>query len=298
MDEDINLRDYLAVVIKRWPLVLVITVGAMLFFGLPSLSRKDVYEAKVSILLKETTGSGSSATGQLASMLGFKTGSGAAEFPKIMESRSVAEIVFDSLRLDKKITGWDSPEIKKQELIKSLMSMVDISGTDLMEIKVLTEDPILSADIANAMVAAGEQYWKKINYTEARKKKEYIESQLPRIEGELRLAENAIKKFTLLSSDPNELQGVELKRLEREYEIQNSTYVMLRKEYESAKLDESKELTPFSIIDPAERPVKPLKHKIVLNFVIGFVFGAFCSVFLAFFLEYWQNISSSTYKKV
>ncbi|MFA6169568.1 MAG: GNVR domain-containing protein [Candidatus Margulisiibacteriota bacterium] len=289
MDEDINLRDYLAVVLKRWPLVLIISVGSMLFFGLPSLSKDKVYEAKISVLLKESSGTNSSATGQLASMLGFKAGSGAAEFPKILNSRSVAEIVFDKLQLDKKIKGWDSPEVKKQELVGSLMSMMDISGSDLMEIKVITKDPALAADIANVTVAAGEQYWKKINYTETRKKREYIESQLPRIEGELRRAENAIKKFTLISNDPGALQGVELKRLEREYEIQNATYIMLRKEYEAVKLDQSKELAPFSIIDPAEIPDKPLKNKVILNFVIGLVFGVFGSVFLAFFLEYWQT---------
>jgi len=285
MEEEVNLRDYINVILKRWWLVAVITLVATLLSGWSSLSKKDMYEAKATILIKDVA---NESKNQLASMLGFKSNTNAG-FPNIITSRSVAEMVFDDLNLSKRIKNWDDPKAKKQSLIKSLMAMVDISGTELMEIKVKTEDAQLSADIANSLTTAGEQYWKTINYTEARKKREYIESQLPRVESDLRRAENAIKRFTLLSVDPNSMQGVELKRLQREYEIQNATYMMLRQEYESVKLDESKELAPFSLIDKAEAPVKPIKPKILLSFAIGLVFGGFSSVFLAFFFEYWEK---------
>ena len=46
MENEINLRDYLEVVAKRWYLVLVSMVIAALLIGLPSISKKSLYEAK------------------------------------------------------------------------------------------------------------------------------------------------------------------------------------------------------------------------------------------------------------
>ena len=83
-----------------------------------------------------------------------------------------------------------------------------------------------------------------------------------------------------------------MKRLEREYEIQNAVYTMLRKEYETTLLEESKEVTPFSIVDPAEVPERPFKPRVKLNTIIGALLGVFAGLFLAFFWEYWETSGS------
>jgi len=77
--------------------------------------------------------------------------------------------------------------------------------------------------------------------------------------------------------------------IQRDYDIYSSVYTMLRKEQESAKLDASKEIPPFAIVDNAEPAIKPSKPNIKLNVVIGLVLGIFSCIFLAFFVEYWQK---------
>jgi uncharacterized protein involved in exopolysaccharide biosynthesis len=84
-------------------------------------------------------------------------------------------------------------------------------------------------------------------------------------------------------------QGIEISRLNRELDIQNTVYTMLRKEFESVKLEESKEIPPFSIVDEAVAPEKPSRPRKKLNTVIGFVLGSFLGTFLAFFKEYWEK---------
>jgi uncharacterized protein involved in exopolysaccharide biosynthesis len=293
MEEEINIIDYINVLIKRWYVILLITIVAALYMGMPNISRKDLYEANASMLFKE---SGSVAQSPLAGLLGIKSipGGGGDAFPIIILSRSVAERVLDDMELKKRIKGWDNPKIEKQELISSVQSMPKYSNEKgLFEIKVTTVDPDLSADIANAFAKAGAEFWNKMNYTEARKKREYIESQLPRVERDLKKAETSLKNFSLISPSVSDLQSVEFKRLERDYKIQEESYTLLRREYEAVKLDESKELQPFTMIDPAEKPLKPIKPKIMLNFVIGTVMGLFGGIFLAFGLEYWSgNIRS------
>jgi uncharacterized protein involved in exopolysaccharide biosynthesis len=237
-------------------------------------------------MMKDSKGGGSM---QLAGLLGIKSGPSAAGFPNVLASRSVAEAVFDDLDLAHRIPDWDNPAANKSELITLLMSMVEITVGETADIKARADNPVLAADIANEYPLAAEKVWKMMNYTEARKKKEYIESQLPRVTGELKSSEERIKRYGLLSVDPSSLAGVESLRLQREYEIQSKTYLMLRGEYESVKLDESKELAPFSVIDRAEVPIKPASAKAGLRFVVGFIFGALISFFLIIFIEYWNK---------
>ena len=148
---------------------------------------------------------------------------------------------------------------------------------------------VLSADLANGFADAAINVWKELNYTEARKQREYIESQLPSVERDLRMAENAMKKFSLISPNAGSMQGVEYVRLKRECDIQNATYVMLRKEYESVKLEESKQVDPFSVIEMAKVPIKPVARSVRLRFMIGLILGMGLGVFTAFFLEYWER---------
>lgn len=287
MEEEINLRDYLETAWKWKYLIVGITVAATLLIGWPSLSTKKEYETKATIMIKDSKGSGGA--GQLAGLLGLKTGASAAGFSNILTSRSVAETVFDDLDLAHRIKGWDLPANQKPELVTLLTYMVEVVNGDLTDIKARAGDPVLAADLANYYPLAAEKVWKAMNYTEARKKKEYIEGQLPRVGLELKNSEDAIKRYGMLSVDPASMAGIEALRLQREFEIQSKTYMMLRGEYESVKLDESKELSPFSIIDRAEVPLKPVSGKATLRFVIGFIFGGIISVCLAFFLEYWQR---------
>jgi uncharacterized protein involved in exopolysaccharide biosynthesis len=263
---------------------------ASLLVGLPTFSKKNAYEAKVALLLKGNTG-GLGSPSSLAGLLGINMSSTqGGTFPILLQSRVVAEGVLEGANLTKRIKGWDSPQTRKQDLISQVQNLAKFSDKGgLFEIKVVTDDPNLSADIANTYARAGADYWKKMNYTEARKKREYIESQLPRVEWDLKRAEESLKRFSLISPSTVNLQGVEFGRLQREYEIQNSAYTMMRKEYESAKLDESKEVDPFSMIDPAEPATIPIKPKVMLNFVIGAILGLFGGSFMAFGLEYWEK---------
>jgi uncharacterized protein involved in exopolysaccharide biosynthesis len=196
------------------------------------------------------------------------------------------------MKLAERIEGWDDPELTRQKLINRVRGMIKKPKTEggLLEVKAEFGDQELVADIANGYLEALSYFWNKLNYTEAQKKKEYIESQLPRVEADLRQAEERYKQFTLLGSVGGS-GGVELARLSRELEVQNAVYAMLRKEHETVKLESSKDIEPFSIVDRAVRPEGKSKPKVKLNTMIGLVLGLFSGVFLAFFKEYWEKSS-------
>jgi uncharacterized protein involved in exopolysaccharide biosynthesis len=288
MEDEINLMDYINVILKWKYLIFFMAIVMSLIGGLPSLLRKETYEAKSVLLLKEKDTLQNNMAG-LQAILGNSAGN-KNTFPVLLKSRAVAGKVIDDLNLKNRIKGWNDPGLKKQDLVSSVQSMVkSIDREGMFEIIAVTDDPVLSADLANGFAKAGASLWNEMNYTEARKKREYIEGQLPRVDADLRRAEITLKKFAIISPNPNFSLSMELKRLQREYEIQGDVYTMLRKEYESAKIEESKDIAPFSVIDQAEMPIKPVPPKTVLNFTIGLIVGIFAGTFFAFGAEYWEK---------
>jgi uncharacterized protein involved in exopolysaccharide biosynthesis len=304
METLLDIREYLKVIAKRWVLISLCIIGFMLYAFIFSLWQRPVYEASTTFIMNTGRAGGSAQLAGLAGLAGisFPSGGGSShDLAQIIRSNAVAQKVLRELNLRQRIKGWDNPAIEDFRLAGVLQSSLkepELNGNFVI-IRVEHRDPKLVAEIANGFVNAMKYLWNDINYTEAKNKRHYIEGQLPRIEGKLRAAEQSLKRFTLLSPPGANMsqiisgtgsQGIELTRLTRELEIQNSVYTMLRKEYETVKLEESKEIPPFSVVDVAVEPLQPIKPKMKMNVTIGFILGLLFGIFVAFFLEYWNNL--------
>lgn len=79
-------------------------------------------------------------------------------------------------------------------------------------------------------------------------------------------------------------QSIQLVRLERNAKVNEDIYLMLKRRYEEAKLQEVAEVGNVSIIDTAvvsKIPVSPKKEK---NFLMGIILGIFFGITVAFIL--------------
>lgn len=290
-NDDLSLRDYVEVVQKRWKTVLVVTLVVVLFVLIATLRQPKTYDAKISILLRSGGSGTASQMAGLASLAGIDVVSGGGDrgdLASLLQSKVVAEKVVKDLKLRERIKGWDDPAYSDDKFAPAVLGMLQKPEEEgnLLGLRVEYTDPVLVAEIANAYADALSYYWNKLNYSEAQKKKEYIEAQLPRVERELAEVEGRIKRFTMLGVNPT---SIELKRLEREFEIQNTVYTMLRKEYETVKLEESKKMSPFAVIDRAVVPERPFKPRVKFNLQVGLMLGLFSGVFIAFMQEYWSR---------
>lgn len=283
MNQEIDLYAYILLFKNKWKLIVVFTLlfGALSAFY--SLRQTPIYEAKTTILMR-SGGSSISQVNGLASVLGINVGRGGSSADDIiglMKSRVVAEKVLDDLNLVKRIKGWDNPNSDRQGLISAVSGMLLPTGTfgSILEIKTAAPDPQLAADLADAFVAAVGYYWNELNFTEAQNKLKYIDKELPRLKDDLSLVEDKVKMApgTALS-----FQG----SVQRDYEIYNSVYTMMRKEQESTKLEAAKELPPFAVIDKAIKPTSPSRPKTRLNVTIGLMTGLFFGIFVAIMQEY------------
>jgi uncharacterized protein involved in exopolysaccharide biosynthesis len=292
-DDEIDLREYFGVILKQWKLIVVVTLAVSLAAFLYSSSQKPVYEAKATVLIRSGGVSAMSQYAGLAGILGINpgnTGGNLGDLTELIKSRAVAIKVLEDLKLTQRIKGWDDPKSKKEDLAAAVGGMLGSLKTigNILEIKAEANDPQLAADVANEYFNAISYFWNELNYTEAQKKLKYIQAELPRVERDLRSVEDKLKLA------PRSTMGLALSgqgSLQRDFDIYSSVYTMLRKEYESTKLEASKEIVPFSMLDPALKPSSPSKPKVKLNTMIGLVLGAFIGIFGAFFLEYWEKSS-------
>ncbi len=307
-EHEINLRDYLSVIWKRKLSIVISIAFFTLIAFILSYTQRPSYEAKTTLLLRSSVSGTASQFAGLAGLAGINlstSGSSVGDIMSLIKSDAVASRVLQELRLRERIPGWDNPAWSEHKLVTSVSNLLrePVLEGNLLELKVEFSDPEMAAEIANGFVDALTFEWNRLNYTEAKKKREYIESQLPRVQTDLRTAEEKYKRFTLLApqksaslpvnlmggSSVSQSQGIESARLAREVDIQNNVYSMLRREYEQVKLDESKEIPPFSVIDRAVKPEFRSRPKTKLNLMVGFSIGLLAGLFQAFFREYWER---------
>ena len=108
-----------------------------------------------------------------------------------------------------------------------------------------------------------------------------IEKQLTESKFDLFKAEEALTEFN--KSNKNYLKSAELKlqfaRLQREVLTENAIYTEVRKQFEIAKINVSKESESITILDKAYEPVFKSGPKRALICVVGFLLGLLLSVF-------------------
>ena len=182
----------------------------------------------------------------------------------------------------------DGSDPEKSQLFKGMEQLGDLitveeSGTGLIEVSVLMEEPQLAADIANYISDFVKDFVSYEQGKEAKRNLEFIKNQLINSKDDLEYSEKELtqfkEKFSYTNPSLDEMRG----RLERNIESNLQVYITLRQQYELAKIEEARDLLLVTILDEAEAPVlkkKPQRRLIVIG---GIITGFFLSTLWAFF---------------
>ena len=87
--------------------------------------------------------------------------------------------------------------------------------------------------------------------------------------------------------------GTEYLRKLRELKFNETLYELLLKQYELAKLDESRDATVIQVVDKAEPPEKRYKPKRRQMVMIAAISALFVSIFAAFLMEFMEKTKSN-----
>jgi tyrosine-protein kinase Etk/Wzc len=84
-------------------------------------------------------------------------------------------------------------------------------------------------------------------------------------------------------------KNLELARLERDAQVNNKIYVMLREKYEETRIREASQVNLIQIVDRAEPPANPVRPKTKLNLMLAGLFGFLFGVALAYGRAYFDR---------
>jgi len=201
VEDEINLLDYLIVLLKRKKLIIFITLGAAVITAIISLIMPSIYRAETRILPPQT-GSSSTALGMLSQMTGVSEIAGSALGLKtpgdlyvgMLKSRTVADRIIERFNL-MKLYDSEYREDAREHLVEDVLQAEIDKDSGIINIGVEDKDPKRAADMANAFVEELKNLTKGLAVTEAAQRRLFFEEQLKDTKMALIKAEEEMQGF-------------------------------------------------------------------------------------------------------
>jgi len=278
-EEEIDLREYISVLLKRKGIIILIFLVAVITAALMSyFILNPIYQSSVvfSIALVDNRPP-TSFVAQIENNV------------PVINIHESLEIINSNLVLDEVIKRMGL-NISSDQL-RSRIKVENIKNTNFVKVTVEADSPeeskYLAENIVRVFIEENQsKYTEKIKIIEKRIK--ILEQEIVKFEGKIQEIENAKKKI---------VTSKELSEAERYFQTSlllnsstNERNLYNNSIYQINTLQERlNNCQDFRIINYAQSPVVPVKPNKKLNILIAGVLGLFVGVFVAFFLEFWQK---------
>lgn len=281
----------------RWMIIIL----ALLFggyAGLKSVTSAKGYTAEAQFMPKGARGGGQ--LSGIAAQFGVNLGGGDATnspqfYIDLLETKGllwpIAQKKF-SIRTDSGMrTGdlltlynikKDRPVVMKVKVIEALQRQIKgvaSPKTGVITLSVVTGNPELSVHIAESVLEQVNVYNLGNRQKQAAAERAFAERQVGEKRAELRQAESEMETFleTNRSYRQSPQLALEFNRLQREVERRNLIYSSLLSAYETARIEEVKDLPVITVIEPPELPIGPNRRggarKTAIGLFVGFILG-------------------------
>jgi len=279
IEEEIDLREYINILLKRKGIIILIFLIAVITAALVSyFTLSPVYQSSTvfSIALIDNR----PATTIVAQVEN--------NVPIIKISESL-EVINSNLILDEVIKRSDLNITSDQ--LKTRIEVENLKNTNFIKVTVKADSPEKAKELAENIVKVfieknQNKYTEKTKIIEERIK--ILEQEIVVSEKSIREIENAMKKVSAskdLSEAERYFQTSSLLNLSsNEKNLYNNSIYQINTLQERLNNCED-----FKIINYAQLPAAPIKSNKKLNVLIAGVLGLFVGIFVAFFLEFWQK---------
>ena len=261
---ELTLEDIFRMFRKHRLLFVGVVIAAVALTGLYLFFATPIYEASVTVKVEPTSKSSMSDI-FMDQVTGSYSSKDISTEVELIKSRSNFEKVITDLDL---VDRMIEPEVKEKmiqegyseedivdSLAKTLSEIVTVSpvkDTRIVKISVQHANPALATDIANKLAEVYNEKLADLSKRDVRTKREFIESQIPLIEADLRQATDALKEFKetykiyvleehaksllqILSNYDQQYNNLSLQLNEKQAE--KDAYLQLLKEFESSEAE-------------------------------------------------------------
>ncbi|MDD2539978.1 MAG: GNVR domain-containing protein [Desulfuromonadaceae bacterium] len=198
-EEEINLLELLRVIVRNLPLIAKITGTVALLSIVVSLTMKNIYTAKATLLPPQKDSGGGAAAllasmgGGLAGLAGGLGGGGTTGlYLEILKSRSVADAVIKRLDLQKELKAKNGEDTRKK--LEGLVKFQ--AGKDgFITVSADYTDPVKAALLANTFVDELQNKSLSLNLSKAGTERNFLEKRLVVVKRDLKNAEDEMKNF-------------------------------------------------------------------------------------------------------
>ena len=193
MEEEIDLREYINIIVRRWKWIAGITLVAVVTAAVVSFLLPPTFEAKAGVVIVKSKSEVTfepkyrTLTEEELGSVGIDITARRKALEALVKSSSVAAEVIDKL--------GSSLEPEERE-VEALLEMVETEASgDLIGIKVKGEDPKKIAAIANAWGEAYEEYVNGL-YGGSPQSSEDIQAQVAEAKSSYKKAQETLARFT------------------------------------------------------------------------------------------------------
>ena len=309
-EEARSVLEILNVLLKRWrvvlgfPFVVAVVVVGISFFVPPTFTATTSFVPEM-----RSEGGLPGGLGALAGQLGISLGGEASQSPRFYAEVSKSRGILDRLLLSRYADprtghqiadsttlltilqsggrkGVDSLERGARKLAGLIAVGVD-AQTNIVTLRVQSQYPALAAALANRLVAYLNDFNTLSRQSQARERRKFTEQRVAAGEQELRDAEEALKRFYQANRSWQQSPQLvfEEGQLRRQVDLRQELYRTLRREYETARIQEVNDTPVITVIDAAVVPQRKSGPKRRLWAALAVVISGVFGVFLAFGAE-------------
>lgn len=177
-----------------------------------------------------------------------------------------------------------------EQLNKRISVRVD-AQTSIVRLNIDARYPALAAAVANRLVQYLNEFNTQKRQSQARERRRFSEQRVAAADSELRHAEEAVKTF--YERNRGWQQAPELvfeeARLRRQVNVGQEVYLTLKREYETARIEEVNDTPVITVIDAAVAPQERSQPNRTLWLAVALLVGAMVSTFWAVAAEHYQR---------
>ncbi len=318
-ESEISLLEIATVPMRRWRVVIGLPAGAAVVASVislivpPSFTATTTFVPEISTQarLPSTIGGFAGLAGQLGLPFGGDPSQSPRFYADVVKSRELLERVLltrypnplvatvsskDSVTL-LRILGVHGRDLTDslQRGVKKLAGLISVrvdNQTNMVRLSVETRDANLAPAVTASIVEYLNEFNAKKRQSQARERRKFIELRVGDAEQELHVAEDRLKAFYQRNRSWQQAPELvfEEGRLRRQVDIRQEVSLTLRREYETARIEEVNDTPVITVIDPPVPPREKSSPKPVLWILMAVFLGGVIGFLWAFGAEYFERM--------